>query len=141
MTRPLILDTGAWLHALEGADPWISTCDEASDLIVPALVLAELDHFLRRQRRAMHKVLRDIDQGHYQYEPCTPGDLTRARELDEKFKQMELGLVDASIVALAERLGIHRVLTVDSDLAAVRIGHRYDRALELACPLPRSSQR
>ena len=42
-------------------------------------------------------------------------DLARAREVDAKFKKLDLGLVDASIVALAERLGVIRVLTIDSD--------------------------
>jgi hypothetical protein len=40
--------------------------------------------------------------------------------VDAKFEKLDLGLVDASIVALAERLGVSRVLTIDSDFAAVR---------------------
>src|SRR3954465_2894217 len=35
----------------------------------------------------------------------------RAREIDAKFSKAGLGLVDASIAALGERLGVYRVLT------------------------------
>ncbi len=41
MTAPLLLDTGGWLNALAGEEPWASAVEEAGDLIVPGLVLAE----------------------------------------------------------------------------------------------------
>lgn len=135
MKAPLLLDTGGWLRALAGDAPWAEALEQAGELIVPGLVLAEVDYHLRRQRRAMHRLLQELGQGAYRYEPPTPADLARARELDLKFKRLDLGLVDASVVALAERLGVARVLTIDSDFAAVRFGARYQLAFELACPL------
>lgn len=141
MKDALIVDTGAWLESLEGHDPWAQAVEDATDVIVPSLVLAEVDYFLAKRRSAMHRLLRDIRDGVFRYEACTSEDLFRAHELDAKFKGLGLGLVDASVAALAERLSIYRVLTIDSDLAAVRIGPRYDRALELACPLRDSSLR
>jgi len=45
--------------------------------------------------------------------------------------------VDATVAAVAERLDVRRVLTTDSDFVAVRIGHRWDQALELVVPPPR----
>jgi predicted nucleic acid-binding protein len=137
---PLLLDTGAWLEALVGTEPWASAVEAASDLIVPGLVLAEVDSHLRRHRSQMHQLLSDLAAGSYRYEPPTAEDLARSRELDRKFKGVDLGLVDASVAALAERLKVYRILTIDSDFAAVRVGARYDRALELVCPLPRGSQ-
>lgn len=136
MTGPLLLDTGGWLNALAGDEPWATAVEEASELIVPGLVLAEVDYHLRKQRRAMHRLLRELEAGAYRYEPPTVADLGRARELDEKFKKIDLGLVDASIAALAERIGVTRLLTIDSDLAAIRFGPHYRLSFELACPLP-----
>jgi predicted nucleic acid-binding protein len=135
MTGPLLLDTGGWLNALAGDDPWAAAVEEASELIVPGLVLAEVDYHLRKQRRAMHRLLRDLDAGAYRYEPPTPADLARARELDEKFRKVDLGLVDASIAALAERIGVVRLLTIDSDMVAVRFGPQYRQCFELVVPL------
>lgn len=136
MTGPLILDTGGWLNALSGEEPWASAVEAAGELIVPGLVLAEVDYHLRKQRRAMHRLLQDIEAGAYRYEAPTTADLARARVLDEKFKKVDLGLVDASIAALAERIGVVRVLTIDADLIAVRFGPQYRDHFELACPLP-----
>jgi predicted nucleic acid-binding protein len=135
MSGPLLLDTGGWLNALSGEEPWAETLESASELIVPGLVLAEVDYHLRRQRRAMHRVLQDLHAGAYRFEPPTVADLARARELDLKFKQLDLGLVDASIAALAERIGVVRVLTIDSDFVAMRFGPRNGLSFELACPL------
>ena len=51
-------------------------------------------------------------------------------EVDRRFADLGLGLVDASIVALAESLGIRRLVTRDvRHFAAVR--RRDGRALEL----------
>jgi predicted nucleic acid-binding protein len=136
MTGPLLLDTGGWLKALEGQQPWAATVEAAGELIVPGLVLAEVDYHLRRQRRAMHRLLQDLESGAYRYEPPTAADLCRALELDQKFKKVDLGLVDASIAALAERIGVLRVLTIDADLVVVRFGQHDRLCFELACPLP-----
>ncbi len=54
MTGPLILDTGGWLEALAGREPHAEAPEEATVLIVPGLVLAEVDYVLRGQRRDMH---------------------------------------------------------------------------------------
>ncbi len=133
--KSLILDTGGWLKALAGVEPWASTLLSARELIVPGLVLAEVDYHLGKQRRDMHRLLRDIEAGRYRFEPLTSDDLVRARAIDEKFKGVNLGLVDASVAAQAERLDVTSILTIDSDFAAIRIGPRYNRAFELACPI------
>ena len=43
----------------------------------------------------------------------TADDLDRAIELIEQYADAEIGLVDASVVAIAERLRIARILTLD----------------------------
>jgi len=68
----------------------------------------------------------------YQYELPLPSDLVRALELDAKFKDLSLGLVDGTVAALAERRQVYRVLTTDRrDFGALRVGPRLTRALEL----------
>jgi len=106
----------------------------ASLVIVPALVLAEVDYFLREHRAAMPKLIAEIfDPGtRYEYEFPLPSDLGRALELDAKFKDLDLGLVDGTVAALAERREVYRVLTTDRrDFAAIRVGPRLSRALQL----------
>ena len=54
-------------------------------------------------------------------EPFTEADAARCKELLLKYEDLDLGLVDAAVVATAERLNIRRILTVDErDFRAVR---------------------
>lgn len=48
-----------------------------------------------------------------QIEPVLPVDLPRIIELMRQYADSDIGFVDASLVAVAERLGIRRVLTLD----------------------------
>lgn len=68
----------------------------------------------------------------YELEPVFPADVVRALTLDAKFPSLELGLVDGTVAAVAERRRIKRILTSDRrDFAAVRVGRRYETAFEL----------
>ena len=106
----------------------------ASLVIVPGLVLAEVDYFLRENRPAMRKLVAEVfDPGtRYEYELPLPSDLARALEFDARFKKLNLGLVDGTVIAVAERRQVYRVLTTDRrDFGAIRVGPRLARALEL----------
>ena len=122
----LICDTGALLdYLVESApDHWLfrNAIDQARTRYVPGLVLAEVDYFLRDERRAMHVFMQDVARGAFTYAPPTVGQLSRAMEIDRRFEDLSLGLVDSSVVALAEALGIRRLATRDTrHFAAVRL--------------------
>ncbi len=134
-TEPLILDTGGWLYALAGDEPYATALKDARPAIVPGLVLAEVDWHLRKRRADMAHLLKEVTQGAYAYEPVTLDDVARAAQVDKKFTDLEVGIVDASIVALAERLDIRRILTIDADFSALRMGRRWNKAFELVVPL------
>jgi len=105
---------------------------EAADvLFVPELVLAEVDYHLRKNRRAMYRLLDDIDRGAYILEPATREDLKRATEIDKKFSSLRLGLVDAGVIATAERLATPAILTTDRAFFNVRVGARWTQTLEV----------
>ena len=141
MSRPIIADTGGLLRALARTTDnkpsfpdYETVLTSASLVMVPALVLAEVDYFLRDQRAAMRKLIAEIfDPGtRYEYAWPLPSDLVRALELDARFKDLNLGLVDGTVAALAERREVYRVLTTDRrDFSALRVGPRLSRALEL----------
>ena len=49
-------------------------------------------------------------------------DIRNKAEIDRRYADLRLGLVDASLVALAEQLGVRRIATRDvRDFAAVRL--------------------
>lgn len=141
MSPPIVADTGGLLRALaRTADRLPSFPDYeavltgASVVIVPALVLAEVDYFLREERAAMRTLVAEIfdPQTRYEFELPLPSDLVRALELDARFKDLGLGLVDGTVAAVAERRQIYRVLTTDRrDFSTIRVGPRLSKALEL----------
>jgi predicted nucleic acid-binding protein len=132
---PVILDTGGWLYALGGDEPYASALRDARPAIVPALVLAEVDWHLRKRREDMARLLKEVTQGAYAYERMTFDDVERAAQVDRKFADLRLGIVDASIVALAERLDVRRILTIDRDFSVVRMGKRWRKGFELVVPV------
>ncbi len=70
----------------------------------------------------MRLFTQDLARGAFTYAPPTPGQLARAMEVDRRFADLGLGLVDGSVVALAESLGIRRLATRDvRHFAAVRL--------------------
>jgi predicted nucleic acid-binding protein len=96
---------------------------ETGPIILPAAILAELDYVLRSRLgvTAEIRLLDGITKGSFTLEPFTIEDVVRCRELLAKYRDLDLGLTDASVIAVAERLGIYRILTVDErDFRLVR---------------------
>ena len=130
----VICDTGALIDYLveRAADHRLfrAAIHQARTRYVPGLVLAEVDYFLRDERQAMRVFMQDLASGAFTYAPATVGQLSRAMEVDRRFEDLGLGLVDGTIVALAESLGIRRLATRDvRHFAAVRL--RDGRPFEL----------
>jgi predicted nucleic acid-binding protein len=133
----LVLDTGPLLAALDKADPDHKSCAKLitgspEDLVVPALVLAELDYWCGKRLNpdAWLSFLDDVLNGAYRVEPPTAADLRRCRVLQKQYRKLELGVVDASIIALVERLAERKLATLDHrHFRTVRPAHA--EALEL----------
>jgi predicted nucleic acid-binding protein len=133
-TAAIICDTGALLdYLVAGASDhrlFRKAIDSARTRYVPALVLAEVDYFLRGERPAMRRLVSDLRRGAFTYAPLPIDHIQRAMEIDERYADLSLGLVDASVVALAEDLGLARIATRDiRHFATVRL--RDGRPFEL----------
>jgi predicted nucleic acid-binding protein len=137
----LIADTGGLLRALarrpDGRATWpvyATALTAAATVVVPALVLAEVDYFLRAERAAMRKLIAEIfdPATTYEFELPTPHDIVRALEFDAKFRELNIGLVDGVVAAVAERRRIWRVLTTDRrDFSVLHGGARWEKAFVL----------
>jgi predicted nucleic acid-binding protein len=94
------------------------------DLVVPALVITEVTQLLgsRYGSKAEARFLRGL--AGFAVEAPTPEDFTRIAELIEQYADFPLDGVDASVLALSERLDTPLVLTLDRrHFAAVRPSH------------------
>src|SRR5438874_6152233 len=78
----LICDTGALLdYLVENAPDHQSfrhAIDNARTRYIPALVLAEVDYFLRNERQAMRTFMQDLARGAFTYVPPSLDQLSRA---------------------------------------------------------------
>ena len=84
------------------------------DLVVPDTVAVEVDYFVRSRLGAMpaRHFLRALADGAHSLAFLTPGLLRRAVEIDAQYADLDLGLVDASVMAIAERHDLP-ILTFD----------------------------
>lgn len=141
MAGPLIADTGGLLRAIarrpDGRPSWPAhsrALAVASRVVVPAAVLVEVDYFLRTNRPAMRQLVEELfdPTTTFDFQPTSEEDVVRAMELDQKFHGLEIGIVDGIVAALAERLRIYRILTIDhEDFGPLRVGERYTQRLEI----------
>jgi predicted nucleic acid-binding protein len=97
------------------ASQWVESTDDA--LLVPPTVIAEVCFLVgerNRDRRAEVEFLRSFaDPNGLQLAELTPDDLARMADLTEQYATLGLGGTDASVIAIAERLGITEVATFD----------------------------
>lgn len=72
-----------------------------------------------------------IRSGAADIENVGPPDLEHAWAIGEAFPDQDFSIVDRTSFAVMERLGIHRVVSFDSDFAIYRFGPRRERAFEV----------
>jgi predicted nucleic acid-binding protein len=133
----LILDTSVLLAALDAADPDHEPCaglitETKEELLVPALVLGELDYWCHERLTAdvWLAFLEDVVNGAYSTAAPTHADLIRCHALQRTYSDLGVGVVDASLLALAERLAEPKLATLDHrHFATMRPDHV--EALEL----------
>src|SRR5438067_5696474 len=116
----LICDTGA-IYALYDADDIHHAAAkavveaEAGPLFLPVILLAEIDYLLttRLGTDAALDFVRSIEAGAFALIGLSAEDVTRCRELLTQYRDLAIGLADATVVATAERLRIARLLSLD----------------------------
>jgi len=124
-----VVDAGPLYAAANSKDPAhgrsLEVLQRADlDLIIPALVITEVTQLLgaRYSPKAEARFLHGLAS--FAVEPPSPEDFIRIAELVEQYADFPLGGVDASVIALAERLDTPLVLTLDHrHFAAVRPSH------------------
>ena len=55
----------------------------------------------------------DLAEGAFHVEWGNAEDLRRAVEIDARYEDLEMGLVDATVMAIAERIGADAIVTLD----------------------------
>jgi predicted nucleic acid-binding protein len=86
-----------------------------AQLIVPITVLPEACYLISVHLGASAELhfVRSVQREEIKVEFLRKEDLTRTVEVMDKYLDTDLGFVDASLVAVAERLKIREILTTD----------------------------
>lgn len=84
-------------------------------VIVPATVTVEVDYLLRNRVSvdAARRFLADVATGAYILEPVDADVFTTAVGIDTRFADLDVGLVDGTVVAVAERWAAAAILSLD----------------------------
>ena len=125
----IIADTGAIVALLDADDRHHDQlrslfAEHPSRWVLPWAILPEVDYIAREHlgERVARAFLGDLVAGAFVVEWGHERDLERAREIDARHAALRLGLVDAVVIAIAERRHADAIATLDlRHFAAVRI--------------------
>lgn len=141
MSAEALIDTGAILALLDRSDRWHDVClDAFRQLRLPLLtseaVLTELFHLVGESRREIDAAWKFIRSGALTLGTIEEAELPALQQLMARYWDCPMDFADATLVYLAKRQSLSRILTVDqADFSAYRIeGKRQFRVLPLKRP-------
>jgi predicted nucleic acid-binding protein len=133
----VVADTGPIYALIDANDGWHARVSAwwgsvASNVVLPVTILAEVTYLLQMRigSAAEEAFIRAVADGEFSIEPLEDEDLPRIADIMHAYRDLGLGFVDASVVAVAERLEARDVLTTDRKHFGV-IRPRHARALVL----------
>jgi len=116
----IIADTGAMVALVDADDrdhdAVLATYEaSAAEWIVPIVTLPEIDYLLATHvgKKAQGAFFEDVAAGAFIVEATRHEDLARAWAIHRKYRTLKLGLVDAVVMAVAERLSARAIATLD----------------------------
>jgi len=127
----LLVDTNIWLAAADRRSDRHAECsalvrDHRKDLAAPVTVIAETSWLIldRLGTAAQAAFIRTIASRQVAPVDLTDADWQRCSELVERYASMRLDLVDASLVAIAERLNLRKLASLNRrDFTVIRPRH------------------
>jgi predicted nucleic acid-binding protein len=116
----IVADTGAILGLVDKKDRHHAALYEAydarpDDWVLPWAILPEVDHLLMTHlgAAARETFSADLAGGAFHVEYGNDRDVMRAQEISRRHRALRLGLVDAVVMATAERLRARAIATLD----------------------------
>lgn len=127
----VVADTGPLYALLDRSDAWHDRVvawwtKNRREVVVPVSVIPEVTYLLQSRigPQAEQAFVTSLADGEIEIEQVTADDLGRISHLLEQYADLRLGFVDASVIAVAERLETRDILTTDvRHFSAVRPRH------------------
>ncbi|MGI0492138.1 type II toxin-antitoxin system VapC family toxin [Alkalinema pantanalense CENA528] len=119
MARPLALaDTSGIIALLDRSDRHHQAAIrifQQYQLMVPATTLPEIDYLASKYlgEPSARAFFQDLTDCYYTYQTVDLQDIQNALKIMAQYQGVPLGIVDSTIIALAERYQIPQILTLD----------------------------
>ena len=125
----IVADTGAVYALVDRSDRHHPTLrrlfeTDPDDWILPWAILPEVDYLVGKRlgKRVADEFLEDVAEGRFALAWGDEGDLAAAHRICRRYSSLNLGLVDAVVMAVAERLKATAIATLDiRDFGAVAL--------------------
>ncbi len=118
--KPCIMDSGFLYALIDETDVHSQNVKNAlrevyEEIVFPVPAITETSYFISKNLgiEILAKFLEDLPEMNLLFETPTAEDYQRAAEILRKYNDANIDFVDACIVAIAERLNITKILTVD----------------------------
>ena len=116
----IVVDSSAILAGVDAAHHEhervaMSMLREPGPFLLSPFVAAEVDYMLATRAGLAHELafLRSVAEGEYSLQTFHPDEIADMVALIDRYGDLGIGLTDASLVVLADRVGTKRVLTLD----------------------------
>jgi len=114
-----VADTGFVLAVAIATDRWHDKCvalyRQHRHIYLPQSALAEIAYLLTREggNLTIARFLENLPQSKYRLVALTDTDIQTSAKHLKQYADARLDFVDVTVAIVAERLGIHRILTLD----------------------------
>lgn len=125
-----VADTGFVVAVAITTDKWHHACLEIyrhqTEINLPQSVLTEVGYLLTELagNKVAAKFLRNLPRTKYRSIVVESVDLARTADLLEQYENIDIDFTDCTVVAIAERLKMKQILTIDHrDFSIIRPRH------------------
>jgi predicted nucleic acid-binding protein len=135
--QAIAIDTGVIFALADRSDSWHDRCarfvqSNRRQLIVSCAVVPEVCYLLNNYLGAKAEAifLQSLSRGEMTLDHFRDEDLSRCKELMQKYNRLNLGFVDVSVITMCERRNISTILTTDRKHFSV-VRSKQDRSFQL----------
>ncbi len=118
--KPCLMDSGFLYALIDETDSYSQAVKQSleniyEEIVLPVSAITETAYFISRNLGVgkLANFIESLPEMEITFETPTAEDYKRAAEIVRKYDDANLDFVDAVIAAIAERLNITKILTVD----------------------------
>jgi predicted nucleic acid-binding protein len=120
-----LIDAGPIVAYYDARDDWHTTTEKffenfRGQYVTTCAVVTEALYLLNIDHRVANEFLRDLSNGLYSVEPLLTTDYARIAVLNQQYANVPTDFADLSLVAVAERLQLIDIVSLDSDFEIYR---------------------